>query len=293
MDHIPFTLKDGKKVVSDGGGVKYVTFEPLKHDKKTKLDLSFGTLQPKSGKKQTNFEGYDMQRFPHGLCLIINNEEFLRQTDREGTAIDEGNLVQTFRFLGYQVEVYRDRTVAEMEGIFEKVGSRDHSKYDSLICCMLTHGKEGKVYGSDSRELDVTNIISKLNGEHCKTLAGKPKLFFLQACRGKGKDAGVRVASDSGEVRIEADSDPITIPDESDFFFGFATPPGRVAWRDLDHGSWYVSELCRSLCTYATYADLNHMIQETHDKVATNYRNEGYKQAPEFTTRLRKDVFFF
>ena len=261
-----------------------------------KLDLSFGSLQPKPGKKQTGFEGYQMEQFPHGLCLIINNEEFVGQTDREGTALDERNLVQTFRFLGYKVEVHRDRTVASMEVLFEKMQGLDHSKFDSFVCCILTHGKEGKVYGSDSKELEISAIISKLNGQNCKTLAGKPKLFFMQACRGKGKDSGTRVGSDSAEfipLRVEADSDPIAIPDEADFFFGYATPPGRVAWRDLDHGSWYVSELCRSLCTHATYADLNHMIQEAHKNVGVNYENVGYKQAPEFTTRLRKDVHFF
>ena len=257
-----------------------------------KLDLSFGSLQPKPGKKQTGYEGYKMKRFPHGLCLIINNEEFVGQTDREGTALDERNLVQTFRFLGYKVEVHRDRTVASMEAIFEKMQGLDHSKFDSFVCCILTHGKGRKVYGSDSKELEISAIISRLNGQNCKTLAGKPKLFFMQACQ--EEDSRTRVGSDSTDFippRIEADSGPITIPDEADFFFGYATPPGRVAWRDLDHGSWYVSELCRSLCTHATYADLNHMIQEAHERVGDE--NVGYKQAPEFTTRLRKDVYFF
>ena len=292
MDHIGFTFHD-VRVTSDGGGLEYECFEPHKHNKKTKLELSFGEVQPKAGKKQTKFKDYEMKQFPHGLCLIINNEKFLRQTNREGTAIDEGNLVQTFRFLGYKVEVHRDRTVTQMEGIFEEIRQRDHSKHDSLICCMLTHGEKEKVYGSDSETLDITTITSKLNGKNCPKLAGKPKLFFLQACRGGRQDTGTRVASDSGEVRIEADSDPITIPDETDFFFGYATPPGKVAWRDLDHGSWYVSELCRSLCTHATYADLNHMIQEAHDNVATNYRIKNCRQAPEYTTQLRKDVYFF
>lgn len=293
-DHIGFTFDDNK-VMSDGGGLKFECFEPHNHDKKTNLDLSFGSLKPKAGKKQSGFEGYEMKRFPHGLCLIINNEEFARQSDREGTALDERNLTQTFRFLGYKVEVHRDRTASNMEDIFEKVRKLDHSRYDSFICCILTHGKEGKVYGSDSKELEISAIVSLLNGENCKTLAGKPKLFFMQACRGKGKDSGTRVGSDSAEFipRVEADSDPISIPDEADFFFGYATPPGRVAWRDLDHGSWYVSELCRSLCTHATYADLNHMITEAHGKVGSTYENVGYKQAPEFTTRLRKVVHFF
>ena len=258
------------------------------------VKLSFTTVKPQSSEQQRKYDTYDMKCFPHGVALIINNEEFVRQADREGTGIDEKNLIQTFRYLGYTVEVHRDRTASQIKDIFDEVSRRkDHSKYDSFICCILSHGKEGQIYGSDSEIVEFSEIVGKLNGESCKGLASKPKLFFVQACRGKGRDRGTRVASDSAEPRIESDSDPISIPDDADFYFGYATPSGKVAWRDLDHGSWYVSELCRSLCSRATYADLNHMIQDVHHKVGTDYKNEGYKQAPEMTSRLRKDIYFF
>ena len=293
-----FPEQDRQRVSVDGGSKKKIHFErfdALKRDKKMKdVKLSFTTVKPQPGEQQRKYEAYDMRCFPHGVALIINNEEFVRQADREGTGIDEKNLIQTFRYLGYTVEVHRDRTASQIKDIFDEISKRkDHSKHDSFVCCILSHGKEGQIYGSDSEIIEFSEIVGKLNGESCKGLASKPKLFFVQACRGKGRDKGIRVASDSDEPRVESDSDPISIPDDADFYFGYATPSGKVAWRDLDHGSWYVSELCRSLCSRATYADLNHMIQEVHHKVGTDYKNEGYKQAPETTSRLRKDIFFF
>ena len=293
-----FPEEDRQRVSVDGKNDKKITFErfePLKQDKKKKpISLSFTNVSPKSSDKRRDFAFYEMGSFPHGIALIINNEEFSRQADREGTGIDEKNLIQTFRYLGYIVEVHRDRSGSQMKDIFDEVSARrDHSKYDSFICCILSHGKEGKIYGSDSDIVDIDDLVKKLNGERCKLLGSKPKMFFVQACRGKGRDTGTRVASDSDEPRVEADSDPISIPDETDFYFGYATPPGKVAWRDLDHGSWYVSELCRALCSHAIYADLHHMVQEVHAKVGTDYKNEGFKQAPEATSRLRKDIYFF
>jgi len=289
-----FPEEDRKRVSVDGKNY-FERFEPLKRDKKKKpFRLSFGVISSKSIRKRRGFEFYEMSSFPHGIALIINNEEFSRQEHREGTGIDEKNLIQTFRYLGYIVEVHRDCSASQMKDIFDEVSTRrDHSKYDSFVCCILSHGEEGKIYGSDSVIVDMNDLVKKLNGESCKLLANKPKMFFVQACQEKGRDTGTRVASDSDEPRIEEDSDPISIPDETDFYFGYATPPGKVAWRDLDHGSWYVSELCRALCSHATYADLHHMVQEVHDKVGTDYKNEGYKQAPEATTRLRKDIYFF
>jgi len=89
--------------------------------------------------------------------------------------------------------------------------------------------------------------------------------------------------------RVEADSD---IPNATDFFFGFATPSGHVAWRDMDHGSWYISELCRALCKYSCCLPLNEIMLRVHNEVGDKYDYQAYKQAPETTTRLRKKVYF-
>ena len=287
-----FPEEDRQRVSVDGKNNKKITFErfePLKRDKRQPISLSFAVVRPQSvEEKQDKYESYGMSSSPHGIALIINNEEIWGQNDRRGTKIDEKNLIQTFRYLGYIVEVHRDRSASQIRHIFDEVSTRDHSKYDSFVSCLLSHGEEGKVYGSDGDKVDIADLVKKLNGESCRLLGNKPKIFFVQACRGSGKDKGTRVLADS----VEEDS--ILIPDDADFYFGYATPPGKVAWRDTRYGTWYVSELCRALCTHATHADLHHMVQEVHKKVGTDYiSSSGYKQAPEATTRLRKDVYFF
>jgi len=47
-----------------------------------------------------------------------------------------------------------------------------------------------------------------------------------------------------------------SVPIESDFFFGYATPLTYVAFRDMDNGSWYITELCRFLCKHGASASL-------------------------------------
>lgn len=264
-------------------------FEPFERNKKMKVDLSFGSIlwQPSSKREQTSIEKYDMKQFPHGLCLIINNEHFVKHffrldlKPRKGAEVDERNLIETFRFLGYRVEVYRNCKANEMEAVFERMQKLDHTNYDSFVCCILTHGIAGTMYmyGSDSNALDISTMTLKLNKENCKTLAGKPKLFFFQACIGK-----FRVASDSGIVE---DSE---IPNEADFFFSYATPPDELAWHDPDHGSWYISELCHCLCILAPYCDLNSMIQEVVEG-KYKYATPGLGFTID-TTCVRKDVYF-
>lgn len=286
------------------GKLQFVCYEPQQKGVVNDIRFSFGTVAAQGGDKRSIAGSYPMSCWPHGLAVIINNETFQRQRDREGTKIDENNLVQVLRYLGYKVEVYHNCSAQNILEIMDEYRVRDHWSYDSFVCCILSHGKMGQIYGSDSLMVPLDDITSKLNGDNCKGLASKPKLFFMQACRGTLKDKGVNVEADDDEmeeehhvlsktgVRIMSDSDT-KIPSALDFYFGYATASGHVAWRDLDNGSWYISELCRSLASYAKFASLSDMMTITNRRVGTVYANLEYKQSTEATTRLGNDVFFF
>jgi hypothetical protein len=49
---------------------------------------------------------------------------------------------------------------------------------------IMTHGNSGYVYASDGDKLGVEEITTMFDGNHCKALRGKPKMFFIQACQG-------------------------------------------------------------------------------------------------------------
>ena len=252
-----------------------------------------------------------MKKFPHGIALIINNEKFTSNPPRKGTTIDERNLMHIFRYLGYKVEVHRDQKSQEMLEIMIQMGGRSHEMYDSFVCCILSHGTEDHIYGINGEKLSLHELTEKVNAIHCLTLRGKPKLFFLQACRGKLKDVAVSVTTDSAGENVPAHNpQPVTpsgvmsrkittdsdneISTTTDFYFGHATPLDFVAWRDEEHGSWYVSELCRSLCEMYRYASLDNIMNEVRRHVATGerYKYMGWRMSPESTTRLLKAVFF-
>ena len=262
------------------------------------MKLSFATVQPDTSSRQSDNqhrERYEMSSRPHGIAVIINNEEFDTLSPREGTLIDEKNLIQTFRYLGYSVEVHREKSSQQIVDIFEDTRKRDYSKYDSFVCCVLTHGRGKGIFGCDDKLVQIETISSKMNGKACPTLAGKPKMFFMQTCRGKKKD---RVTTDSDETeqdpffcRVATDSDE-KIPIESDFFFGYATPLNYVSFRDMDNGSWYVTELCRVLCKYSTRATLEDMHTRVNNEVSSRYEHDGNKQIPQVRTNLRKAVYF-
>ena len=295
----------GEEISIDSYGFKPTRFSVHKSAKhSTGIEFSFGVVQIEDRSLERVLDSYKMSSQPHGICAIINNEKFSSHTERVGTQVDEANLSQCFRYLGYNVEIHRNLTAHQIESLFCYYRSSDHGNFDSFVVCILSHGEDGHVFGTDSKSVNLRSIVAQLNADSCKSLAGKPKVFFIQACRGHEKVRGKQITSDSGtislppdaateSVRIVSDSTPISIPDDADFFFGNATPPGKVAWRDMDHGSWYISEICRVFSSLARYVDLESMVTKVHNEVGTGYENRNYRQAPEATTRLRKKVYFF
>ena len=177
---------------------------------------------------------------PHGVAVIINNINFPREGQRGGTMIDEENLSETFRFLGYNVEIHRDCQKRKTESIFQDIAERDEVEdHDSFVCCILSHGRDGKIISVDDKTVELTSLTEEL--KDCDRLRGKPKMFFIQACRGSARDGRV----DEGEIEA------IEVPSEADFFFGYATTAGYVAWRNVKHGSHYITVLCQTFCKYA------------------------------------------
>ena len=52
------------------------------------------------------------------------------------------------------------------------------------VLVLLSHGREGFIYGSDGNKVELCKLFGKLNNKNCKKMAGKPKLVIVQACQG-------------------------------------------------------------------------------------------------------------
>ena len=71
-----------------------------------------------------------------------------------------------------------------MQQSLRELSKLNHSSFDCMIVAILSHGIDGAIYGIDEHLVKVEDIVRYFDGQNCPTMAGKPKLFFLQACRG-------------------------------------------------------------------------------------------------------------
>ena len=93
--------------------------------------------------------------------------------------------------MGFIVKQYDDVNSTRMTQIMvETAFSEDHLRFDCFVCCILTHGVLGHVYGTDGRIVRINQLTSCFSSRRCQALAGKPKLFFIQACQGRDKQEG-------------------------------------------------------------------------------------------------------
>lgn len=309
-------LNDGQVSVDKG---RYMTqYDPLSRECKFQpLRLSCIPARPQREELERyqvpDNEKYVMTKTPHGIAVIINNKTFKHEECRAGSDIDCRDLVLTFRYLGYIVLEYKDLKQKQILEVIDGMANlkdfklkfngkpiHDHSDFDSFVCCIMSHGENDVVYGIHSEKVQITNLTYKLRSDVCPSLAGKPKMFFIQACRGPQMDGGETttpnssllpnhmIADQNREAVIDAPASKV-----ADFFVGHSTSPDFVSFRDPYKGSWYMWELCIALCTLSTCRPLRDIMDEVNTRVNQEHSHQFSRQAPVYSSSLRRKIFFW
>ena len=71
-----------------------------------------------------------------------------------------------------------------VEKLREFAARTEHASSDACIICLLSHGEEGFMFGTDGKKIPLEEIFLLFDNRHCPALLNKPKIFFIQACRG-------------------------------------------------------------------------------------------------------------
>ena len=85
--------------------------------------------------------------------------------------------------------------------------------------------------------------MSEFNAVRCPSLANKPKIFVVQACRGPEKEVFLDPTDDR-----QIDNNKLTdstlsrsrVPKESDFLLAYGSVPGYVSYRLRNFGSFFI-----------------------------------------------------
>lgn len=249
-----------------------------------------------------------MQSVQRGICLIVNNVLFDLDMfpQRKGSDMDAYRFKEIFKQLGFAVESKRNLTAEKMKAVFKQVAARCTAKYDALVVILLSHGTESGIYGTDGLEVDLNDILSYFDNKKCKQMLGKPKVFIVQACRGRLADYGVKdtqtffsqpdsqsltqssqftqLNSYSPKISRWSELDKDFHPTRTDMVLCFSCHTGFVSTRNEEDGSW----LGASLAHHLQHESHNRHLIEIFNMVSRDVRRRkstnGHKQVLEITT---------
>ena len=175
----------------------------------------------------------------------------------------------------------------------------DHSQHDCLLVAILSHGELGILYAHDT-PYKADTIWSYFTSDKCPSLAGKPKIFLIQACQGDRLDAGTTLKD-----RTETDGQPSStatfrIPTHADILIAYSTIPGYYSWRNTTRGSWFMQALCLELRENGTNWDLMTLLTFVSQRVALDFESNTpdnasmhlQKQIPCITSMLTRLIKF-
>lgn len=174
----------------------------------------------------------------------------------------------------------------------------------------MTHGgSDGKIHAADG-DLLVQELWEPFIGNSCQSLIGKPKLFFIQACRGNLTDGGVifkpKVKTISHRLRDEDATDAeafedkrYVIPTLADLLVMLSTAEGFYSFRNPAEGSWFIQALCKEL-TENGHEELMTILTGVNRNVAFAKESnipkkpelDAMKQMPNITSLLTKSFYF-
>jgi hypothetical protein len=173
---------------------KYKPLEGLKNDF-GKYKVSFQISGFKEHEKKEYESHYKMDHKSRGYLVIINNYKFENPIYKplEGHKTDSEKYKKTFEILGFtkdKIKVFENQKAREIKEIMEKYANKDYTDCDCFVAVFLSHGdlvcNRQRIMGVDQGVFfeDLIDVFKKT-----RTLFEKPKLFFMDVCRGDQKES--------------------------------------------------------------------------------------------------------
>lgn len=247
-----------------------------------------------------------------GKVFIMNNRFLNTSWEREGSDIDVKNLTDLFQQLHFEVVTKTDTPAKEIfEFLIEERNKiKNWKEVECIVLIFMSHGTCGYIYGNDHKAIKLSDLTEVFDSEHCPGLDDKPRLVFVQACRGvtdqeKMTELCVKVENQKIQPNSCDELDSETFHDEkptqikhpsADFFIAYATPEGTSAYRHIESGSWFLNAVVWTFKYHAKREELQHLLIRVNRLVAKGKGSASFGQkltVSEVKSNLRKKFYFF
>ncbi|XP_016969121.2 caspase-1-like [Drosophila rhopaloa] len=175
---------------------------------------------------------------------IFNHERFDNNNEfRMGSAQDVNALRAAFEQLKCKVEVITDATLATVKQTVKMLEAKDFEDRSALVLVVLSHGSRNDRLAAKDYDysLDDDVLFPILRN---RTLKDKPKLLFVQACKGANNLGGFMTDA------VQLNGSP------NEILKCYSTYEGCVSYRTED-GTPFIQTLCEVLNRKGKTSDID------------------------------------
>ncbi|XP_045201993.2 caspase-3-like [Mercenaria mercenaria] len=199
-----------------------------------------------------------------GFLLILNYE-------RSGLGNDVRNLESFFgNDLGFDVKTVSGNLTASdiwtgLNETREKLNGDTKRTYYAFICVILSHGNKVGIAFKDGETISVDDIRKHFinSDQTMNNFTGRPKLFFIQSCRGDDVQGLHQVdeADDHEKEDIIDESDEIfNVPTDADTLIAYANTQGYATLGDsLDSSTQFTFFINALLMVFKKFYRRDHV----------------------------------
>ncbi|KAJ8309217.1 hypothetical protein KUTeg_014091 [Tegillarca granosa] len=206
--------------IYNGGDVKTIGVKQIFDSSVGQIKKRLNTPVPENVDSDSDVYNFQHPVRGFGIVICIENFPLARLSSRPYAQDELQSMNEMLTKLEFQVLLFTDLTVQQIVDVLTEAASRKevHKNADTFACVIGTHGNELEVqkvtkdkkkdkcqkqhfhhvvYGTDGPVL-TSDLISLFEDNKCPDLKGKPRMFFLQACRsrfvdGEKGDMGVEI----------------------------------------------------------------------------------------------------
>jgi hypothetical protein len=129
---------------------------------------------------------YKMDHKERGIALVINIQKFdpppapqKPVKERVWSKKDVESLRTTFEYLEFKFILCENLKANEIISTIQGISNihKYRADVDCFVCVVMSHGGQDKIRASDNIRVSFEEIMEPIKS--CKSLIGKPKLFFF------------------------------------------------------------------------------------------------------------------
>uniref|UniRef100_A0A182IX30 Caspase family p20 domain-containing protein n=2 Tax=Anopheles atroparvus TaxID=41427 RepID=A0A182IX30_ANOAO len=184
--------------------------------------------QRRTNGNEASGEKYDLSK--NAFVLVLHHYEYNSGKVRMGSKVDMEKIKGFFDLYRTEpnggLEVHDNLTLRQVRQLMDTVSQKDFSHCSCLIVIIMSHGdQDDTILAQDDKHYSLhEDVLEKVAIN--VTLANKPKLFIVNACRGSA------VVTDAVTFRF----------DNSDMVIFQSTYEGHVSYRSTVSGSFFLQE---------------------------------------------------